>query len=75
MAPPVAFNFEGEVAIVTGAGSRMPGMFLQLRIHIHLTLMQVKLAMGERLQFFSPARVAKLLWLTSTLSGRKRRSA
>ncbi|KFY57870.1 hypothetical protein V496_06321 [Pseudogymnoascus sp. VKM F-4515 (FW-2607)] len=25
MAPPVAFNFDGEVAIVTGAGSRMPG--------------------------------------------------
>lgn len=60
MAPPVAFNFDQEVAIVTGAGSRMPGMFLPVLIPINLTLIQVKLATGERLQFSSPARVAKL---------------
>lgn len=27
MAPPKAFDFTGDVAIVSGAGSRMPGEF------------------------------------------------
>jgi len=37
--PPLAFNFEGEVAIVSGAGSRMPGMskspHLRSKSHAH----------------------------------------
>ena len=32
--PPLAFQLHGEVAIVTGAGSRMPGEFSQTTVHL-----------------------------------------
>jgi hypothetical protein len=81
MSVPKAFDFTGEVAIVTGAGSRMPGWF-SFAFHTRLSAIssltgkfQARSAMAEQQRFSSPAKGQRLRWWTTMLNGLKKQSA
>lgn len=76
-----AFDFTGQVAIVTGAGSRMPGKdFLSSCLLYDVTggmankILQVKLAMDVQLQSCSPDRAPRLPWWTTMSNGPRKQN-
>lgn len=63
-----AFDFDGEVAIVTGAGSRMSGMVNPPLYCVDLTLEQEKWAMAVQALFSLPDKVLKShCWITTRI--------